>query len=71
MFTTVSIPMLAHYWGLSWPWWLVAAVVWGALSVVAMRTLIKGGLRVEQRSNDIVDGVLKRVVPTAPEGRTS
>lgn len=71
MFTTVSVPMLAHYWGLSWPWWLVMAVVWGAVSVVAMRTLIKGGLRVEQRSNDIVDGVIKRVMPTAPEGKTS
>lgn len=66
MFTTITIPLLAIYWGLQWPWWSAVGAGWGLVSVIAMRSIIKGALRVENRTNDIVDGGLKRVLPGTP-----
>lgn len=69
MFQTISAPLVAHYWGMSWPWWQVIAAGWGILSVIAMRALIKAGQRVEQRVNDIVDGRIRRWLPDTPEAK--
>jgi hypothetical protein len=71
LFTTISLPLCQIYWNLHWPWWLIIAMIWGVVSVLAMRSLIRAAQRVYERTPDIVDGGISRIQPSTPGGRSN
>lgn len=66
MFTGMSVPVAAIYWGLHWVWWPVLGGGIGLTSLSMMWFAIKFADRVQQRAPDFADGLGKRVIPEAP-----
>lgn len=67
LLTGTVVPFSAVYWSLPWFWWGPMGLVLGVAGIAIMWMFIRMGRRAEQRSGDILDGIIRRVLPSTPD----